>query len=64
MATNPAEQESAWTWRQVMSSLPLFFVFFMWSFGSGGIQLARPLFAFEITDSVFLVAVMVSVTGT
>lgn len=64
MAMNPTEHESAWTWRQVVNGLPLFFVFFMWSFGSGGIQLARPLFAFEITDSVFLVAVMVSVTGT
>ena len=64
MATNPAERESAWSWRQVVAGLPLFFVFFMWSFGSGGIQLARPLFAFEITDSIFLVAVMVSITGT
>jgi MFS family permease len=64
MAMNPTEHETAWTWRQVVAGLPLFFVFFMWSFGSGGIQLARPLFAFEITDSVFLVAVMVSITGT
>ncbi|MDA1035909.1 MAG: MFS transporter [Chloroflexi bacterium] len=64
MATNPAEGEAAWSWRQVVAGLPVFFVFFMWSFGSGGIQLARPLFAFQITDSVFLVAVMVSITGT
>jgi DHA1 family multidrug resistance protein-like MFS transporter len=64
MATDPMERETAWSWRQVVDGLPLFFVFFMWSFGSGAIQLARPLFAFEVTESIFLVAVMVSVTGT
>ena len=61
---NPAEHQNTWTLQQMLAGLPLFFVFFMWSFGSGGIQLARPLFALQITDSVFLVAVMVSITGT
>ena len=64
MAMNPTEHQGTWTLQQVLAGLPLFFVFFMWSFGSGGIQLARPLFALQITDSVFLVAVMVSITGT
>ena len=50
--------------RQVLKAAPLFLIFFMWSFGSGGIQLARPLFAFQVTESIFLVTVMVSVTGT
>lgn len=63
MNTEQREQDDAWSMRQVLRALPLFFVFFMWSFGSGGIQLARPLFAFQITESIFLVAVMVSVTG-
>ena len=48
----------------MIRGLPLFGVFFLWGFGSGGIQLARPLFAFEVSDSAFLVAVMVSVTAT
>ena len=63
MGTDQSNRDNAWTMRQVIQGLPLFFIFFMWSFGSGAIQLARPLYAFEITDSIFLVAVMVSITG-
>jgi MFS family permease len=58
------QREDAWSMRQVLKALPLFLIFFMWSFGSGGIQLARPLFAFQVTESIFLVTVMVSITGT
>ena len=64
MATDRSDRDGVWSRKQVIAGLPLFFVFFMWSFGSGGIQLARPLFAFEITESIFLVVVMVSITGT
>jgi len=63
MGSDQSNRDNAWTMRQVIEGLPLFFIFFMWSFGSGAIQLARPLYAFEITDSIFLVAVMVSITG-
>jgi MFS family permease len=63
MGTDQSNRENAWTMKQVIQGLPLFFIFFMWSFGSGAIQLARPLYAFEITESIFLVSVMVSVTG-
>jgi MFS family permease len=63
MATDHQDRENAWTKKQVIAGLPLFFSFFMWSFGSGAIQLARPLYAFEITESIFLVSVMVSITG-
>ena len=64
MATNEQQRDDAWSMRLVIYGLPLFFISFMWSFGSGAIQLARPLFAFSITDSIFLVALMTSITGT
>jgi MFS family permease len=63
MGTDQSNRDNAWTMKQVIQGLPLFFAFFMWSFGSGAIQLARPLYAFQITDSIFLVSVMVSITG-
>ncbi|MDA1174774.1 MAG: MFS transporter [Chloroflexi bacterium] len=63
MGTDRSGRDDAWNMKQVIQGLPLFFAFFMWSFGSGAIQLARPLYAFEITDSIFLVSVMVSITG-
>jgi len=64
MEAEQRERDDAWSMRQVLKAAPLFLIFFMWSFGSGGIQLARPLFAFQVTESIFLVTVMVSVTGT
>ena len=64
MEAEQREQNDAWSLRQVLKAAPLFLIFFMWSFGSGGIQLARPLFAFQVTESIFLVTVMVSITGT
>ena len=64
MDTDLPAKGDDWTLRRLIRGLPLFGVFFLWGFGSGGIQLARPLFAFEVSDSAFLVAVMVSVTAT
>ena len=60
----PADQIDATSLRRLAKASPLFFVFFTWGFGSGAVQLARPLFAFELSDSVFLVTLMVAITAT
>ena len=39
---------------------PLFATFLIWGVGSGAQSLARPLFAYSLSDSVFLVAVLIS----
>ena len=43
--------------------LPLFSTFFLWSFGTGAIQLARPLMAASFVESVFLVSLIISTNG-
>jgi MFS family permease len=63
MQTNLPEGNGDWSLRHIGRGLPLFTVFFLWGFGSGAVQLARPLFAFEVSDSVFLVSLMVSITA-
>ena len=40
--------------------LPIFATFLMWGTGSGAQTLARPLFAYSLTDSVFFVTVLIS----
>ena len=39
---------------------PIFFSFFTWGFGTGAQNLGRPLFAWQVTGSVFLVGVMMA----
>ena len=48
--------------REVLSrkTLPVFSAFFFWSFGTGGLWLVRPLFAFEIGGTFLLVALISS----
>ena len=60
----PGDQIDPTSLRRLARAFPLFFVFFTWGFGSGAVQLARPLFAFEVSDSVFLVTLMVTITAT
>jgi MFS family permease len=46
--------------REILSrdTLPIFTVFFSWSFGTGALWLVRPLFAYEIGGSFFAVALI------
>ena len=44
--------------RFIWRSLPLYGVFFLWGFGTGAQQLARPLFAASFGVSVFLVSLI------
>jgi MFS family permease len=46
--------------REILSrdTLPIFSVFFSWSFGTGALWLVRPLFAYEIGGSFFAVALI------
>lgn len=44
-------------------TLPLFSLFFLWSFGTGAMQLARPLFAASFGVPVFLVSLITSSNG-
>ncbi len=41
-----------------LRGLPVFFVFFLWSFGTGAINLARPLFAASFDVPIFLVTLI------
>ena len=43
--------------------MPVFSAFFFWSFGTGGLWLARPLFAYEIGGTFFLVALISSASA-
>ena len=43
-----------------MTHAPIFFSFFTWGFGTGAQNLGRPLFALEVTSSVFLVGVLMA----
>ena len=45
------------------SNAPIFFSFFTWGFGSGAQQLARPLFAYALTESVFLVSLVIALNA-
>lgn len=42
---------------------PIFFAFFTWGFGTGAQHLARPLFAYALTENVFLVAVVIGMNA-
>ena len=44
-------------------ALPLFSLFFLWSFGTGALLIGRPLLAYELSDSVFAVGVTYLVIG-
>ena len=43
--------------------LPLFATYLIWGTGSGAQALGRPLFAFELADSVFLVTLLIAALG-
>lgn len=40
-------------------TFPIYVTFFAWGLGTGALQLARPLFAYQVTGSVFLVSFLV-----
>ena len=42
---------------------PIFFAFFTWGFGTGAQHLVRPLFAYALTENVFLVAVVIAMNA-
>ena len=44
-------------------TLPVFLMFFFWGFGTGGLWLVRPLFAYSVSDSFLLVALASSVSA-
>ena len=44
-------------------TLPVFLMFFFWGFGTGGLWLVRPLFAYELTESFLAVAVVSAVSA-
>ncbi len=44
-------------------TLPIFLMFFFWGFGTGGLWLARPLFAYSLTESFLLVALVSAVSA-
>ena len=56
MSTQPARPAL----REILSrdTLPIFTVFFSWSFGTGALWLVRPLFAYEMGGSFFAVALI------
>ncbi|MDE2802073.1 MAG: MFS transporter [Chloroflexota bacterium] len=41
-------------------TVPIYVTFFAWGLGTGSLQLARPLFAFEVTGNIFLVSFLVA----
>ena len=41
-------------------TFPIYVTFFAWGLGTGSLQLARPLFAFEVTGDIFLVSFLVA----
>ena len=47
---------------RILSSqtVPIYVTFFAWGLGTGSLQLARPLFAFEVTGNIFLVSFLVA----
>jgi MFS family permease len=51
--------------REILSrkTLPVFSAFFFWSFGTGGLWLVRPLFAYEIGGTFLLVALISSASA-
>ena len=44
-------------------TLPVFLMFFFWGFGTGGLWLVRPLFAYELSGSFLLVALVSAVSA-
>ncbi len=44
-------------------TLPVFLMFFFWGFGTGGLWLVRPLFAYSVSDSFLLVALVSAVSA-
>ena len=44
-------------------TLPVFLMFFFWGFGTGGLWLVRPLFAYSLSESFLLVALVSAVSA-
>ena len=44
-------------------TLPIFLMFFFWGFGTGGLWLVRPLFAYELSGSLLLVGLVSAVSA-
>ena len=44
-------------------TLPIFLMFFFWGFGTGGLWLVRPLFAYQLSESFLLVALVSAVSA-
>ena len=44
-------------------TLPIFLMFFFWGFGTGGLWLVRPLFAYSVSESFLLVALVSAVSA-
>lgn len=44
-------------------TMPIFLMFFFWGFGTGGLWLVRPLFAYELSESFLLVALVSAVSA-
>jgi MFS family permease len=45
------------------ANAPIFFAFFTWGFGTGAQHLARPLFAYALTENVFLVSLVIAMNA-
>ena len=44
-------------------TLPIFMMFFFWGFGTGGLWLVRPLYAYQLSESFLLVALVSAVSA-
>lgn len=44
-------------------TLPIFLMFFFWGFGTGGLWLVRPLFAYSLSESFLLVALVSAISA-
>ena len=44
-------------------TLPIFLMFFFWGFGTGGLWLVRPLFAYDLSQSFLLVALVSAISA-
>ncbi|MEK9658673.1 MAG: MFS transporter [Chloroflexota bacterium] len=59
----PAPQKPSFWALLSPKTLPVFLMFFFWGFGTGGLWLVRPLFAYDLGDSFLLVALVSSVSA-
>ena len=63
MASPPANRDRFIDLLLNRRTLPVFLMFFFWGFGTGGLWLVRPLYAFSLTDSFLLVALVSAISA-